>query len=60
MSDQISIIESFKKANGLSDQDMVDLHNYLQAQHKYIQKPVTIRQFIEGKDYLDSKGVIYP
>jgi hypothetical protein len=29
-------------------------------QHKYIREPVTIRQFIEGKDYLDSKDVIYP
>jgi len=60
MSDQISIIESFKKANGYSDQDMFRLHEYLQGQHTYIRERVTIRQFIESKDYLDAKGVVYP
>ena len=60
MSDQVSIIESFKKDNGYSDQDLADLHDYVLMQHKYIREPVTIRQFIEGKDYLDSKDVIYP
>ena len=44
MFDQISIIESFKKAYHLSDQDRVHLHDYFQALHKYVRKPVTIRQ----------------
>ena len=44
MSGQISIIESFKKAYHLSDQDRVHLHDYLQVLHKYVRKPVTIRQ----------------
>ena len=33
MSDPISIIESFKKAYHLSDQDRVHLHDYLQVLH---------------------------
>ena len=60
MSDPISIIESFKKANHLSDQDMAHLHDYFQGLHKYVRKPVTIQQFVEWKDYLDAKGIIYP
>jgi hypothetical protein len=60
MSDKILKIEKFKKANGLSAQDLTEILRFCQKQHKYIREPVTIRQFIEGKEYLDAKDIIYP
>ena len=60
MSDQISKIEKYKKAYGLSSQDLTEILQFCQRSDKYIREPVTIRQFIESKDYLDSKGIIYP
>jgi len=60
MSDQILKIEKFKKTNGLSVQDLTEILRFWQKQHKYIWEPVTIRQFIEGKDCLDAKDIIYP
>ena len=60
MFDKISKIDSFKKANGLSDQDMAQMLVYFQGQDKYTQKVVGIREFIEWKGFLNAKGVVYP
>ena len=60
MSDKFSKIESFQQARGLSDKEMVKVLGFLQGQNKYIREIVNIRQFIEWKEYLDAKDVIYP
>ncbi|MCH7498889.1 MAG: hypothetical protein IH886_02595 [Nitrospinae bacterium] len=60
MSDKFSKIDSFKKDFNLSDQDIVGMLGFYQGQGKYVREIVTIRQFIEWKEYLDAKDVIYP
>lgn len=60
MSDLIENIGSFKKVEGLSDEETAGLLIFLQGNSKFIREIVGIRQFIEWEGYLDAKGVIYP
>ncbi len=60
MSDPTAYIHSFKEVEGLSDQELADLLEYVQGRDKYFREVVGIQEFIEWKCYLDAKGVIYP
>lgn len=60
MSNLHQIIKTFKNQEGLSQDEVEHVLKYLSEDHKYSQKVVGIREFIESKAYLDCKGSLYP
>jgi hypothetical protein len=60
MSNLHQIIKTFENQEGLSQDEVKHFLKYLSGDHKYSQKVVGIREFIESKAYLDCKGSLYP
>jgi len=60
MSNLHQIIKIFRDQEGLSQEEFKHVLKYLSEGHKYSQKVVGIREFIESRAYLDCKGSMYP